>query len=82
MPLLEEWGIASRLASTSDLPGCFDGSVTTLADAWLGSLTTSELAEVEILPGGPDPVVREALELASRYGVESQDPNQPDTSED
>src|ERR1700722_18226857 len=27
MPLLEEWGIASRLASTLDLPGCFEGAV-------------------------------------------------------
>src|SRR5579859_3685046 len=55
MPLLEEWGIASRLASTLDLPGCFDGSVTALAEAWLGSLTPSELAEVEIFRNGDVP---------------------------
>jgi dihydroorotate dehydrogenase electron transfer subunit len=52
MPLLEEWGIASRLASTLDLPGCFDGSVTALADTWLRSLGAAERAEVEIFAYG------------------------------
>ena len=74
MPLLEEWGIASRLASTLDLPGCFEGSAVALADAWLGSLTASELAEVEIFPNGPASMVGAALELAGRYGVECQSP--------
>jgi dihydroorotate dehydrogenase electron transfer subunit len=48
MPLLEEWGIASRLASTLDLPGCFDGPVTELAQGWLNSLAAAERAEVEV----------------------------------
>src|ERR1700740_2109983 len=48
MPLLEEWGIASRLASTLDLPGCFEGAVTALANTWLASLRPDELGEVEI----------------------------------
>lgn len=69
MPLLEEWDIASRLASTLDLPGCFDGSVIALADAWLTSLSAAELAEVEIFPNGPAPMVQEAVELSARYGV-------------
>jgi dihydroorotate dehydrogenase electron transfer subunit len=70
MPLLEEWGIASRLASTLDLPGCFDGTVTALADAWLSTLTTSELTEVEIFPSGPTSMTQEAAQLSERYGVE------------
>ena len=69
MPLLEEWGVASRLASTLDLPGCFEGPVTALADAWLSSLTSSELTEVEIFPNGPASTVQEAAELAARHGV-------------
>jgi dihydroorotate dehydrogenase electron transfer subunit len=69
MPLLEEWGIASRLASTLDLPGCFEGPVITLADSWLSSLSPAELAEVEIFANGPDQMVREAMELASKYGI-------------
>jgi dihydroorotate dehydrogenase electron transfer subunit len=54
MPLLEEWGIASRLASPLGLPGCFDGPVTALADLWLGSLEPAERAEVEIVTYGFD----------------------------
>lgn len=72
MPLLEEWGVASRLASTLDLPGCFEGLVIALADTWLSSLSPAELAEVEIFPNGPDPIVPEALELAARYGIACQ----------
>jgi hypothetical protein len=75
MPLLEEWGVASRLASTLDLPGCFEGSAVALANAWLGSLTASELAEVEVFPNGPASMVRAALELAGQHGVECQEPS-------
>jgi dihydroorotate dehydrogenase electron transfer subunit len=49
MPLLEEWGIASRLASTLDLPGCFEGTATALADIWLASLSAEERAQVEVV---------------------------------
>jgi dihydroorotate dehydrogenase electron transfer subunit len=72
MPLLEEWGVASRLASTLDLPGCFEGPVIALAETWLSSLSPADLAEVEIFPNGPDPIVPEALELAARYGIACQ----------
>jgi dihydroorotate dehydrogenase electron transfer subunit len=72
MPLLEEWSVASRLASTLDLPGCFEGSVIALADAWLGSLTPSELAKVEIFPSGPASMVQEVAKLAARYDVACQ----------
>ena len=69
MPLLEEWGIASRLASTADFPGCFDGLVTDLADAWLNSLGSADLSEVEIFSHGPTPMLEATAELARRYGV-------------
>ena len=72
MPLLEEWGIASRLASTADLPGCFEGSVTDLAGAWLSSLSPADLAEVEILSCGPPPMLESAAALARRYNVPHQ----------
>ncbi|MDB6090870.1 MAG: dihydroorotate dehydrogenase electron transfer subunit [Gammaproteobacteria bacterium] len=72
MPLLEEWGIASRLASKSDFPGCFDGFVTALADAWLGSLGPAELAEVEIFSCGPTPMLEATAKVARRYGVPCQ----------
>jgi hypothetical protein len=72
MPLLEEWGIASRLASALDLPGCFEGTVTELADAWLNSLSPPDLAEVEILSCGPTSTLDATAKLARRYGVPCQ----------
>jgi dihydroorotate dehydrogenase electron transfer subunit len=72
MPLLEEWGIPSRLATCSDFPGCYDGFVTALADAWLTSLGPQELAEVEIFACGPTPMLRATAQLARRHGVPCQ----------
>jgi dihydroorotate dehydrogenase electron transfer subunit len=72
MPLLEEWGVPSRLASRSDFPGCFPGFVTELADAWLGSLGSAELAEVEIFSCGPTPMLVASAALARRYDVPCQ----------
>ena len=72
MPMLDEWGIASRLASKSDFPGCFDGFVTQLGDAWLASLGPSELAEVEIFACGPTPMLEATAKVARKYGVACQ----------
>lgn len=72
MPLLEEWGVPSRLATKSDFPGCFDGFVTGLADAWLASLGPAELAEVEIFACGPTPMLQATAQLARRHGVPCQ----------
>ncbi len=72
MPLLEEWGVPSRLASRSDFPGCFPGLVTELADAWLGSLGSAQLAELEIFSCGPTPMLAASTSLARRYGVPCQ----------
>ena len=41
MPLLESLGVPSRLASRSDLAGCYSGYVTELAAEWLASLDTA-----------------------------------------
>ena len=72
MPLLEEWGVPSRLASRADLPGCFAGFVTELADAWLASLSASELAQVEIFACGPTPMLKACAALARRFKVPAQ----------
>jgi hypothetical protein len=69
MPLLEGWGIASRLASTLDLPGCFEGTVAELADTWLSSLGQTDLAKVEIFSRGPTPMLEAIEALARRHGV-------------
>jgi dihydroorotate dehydrogenase electron transfer subunit len=72
MPLLEEWGVPSRLASRADFPGCFPGFVTQLADTWLKSLGSKELAEVEIFACGPTPMLEVITQVARRYGVPCQ----------
>src|SRR4051812_45165309 len=72
MPLLDEWGVASRLASRSDFAGCFDGFVTQLADKWLDALNADGLAEVEVFACGPTPMLEATAKLARRYGVPCQ----------
>ena len=72
MPLLEEWGVPSRLASLRDYPGCHSGFVTELADAWLASLGPAELREVEIFSCGPTPMLKASAALARRHGVACQ----------
>ncbi|MEP7248053.1 MAG: dihydroorotate dehydrogenase electron transfer subunit [Gammaproteobacteria bacterium] len=72
MPMLDEWGVASRLASRSDFPGCFDGFVTQLADELLSTLGAAELAEVEIFSCGPTPMLEATARLARKHGVPCQ----------
>jgi dihydroorotate dehydrogenase electron transfer subunit len=72
MPLIEEWGIGSRLASRSGFDGCFDGFVTELADAWLTTLAPEELQKVEIFACGPTPMLEAATRLARRHAVACQ----------
>ena len=72
MPLLDEWGIASRLASRADFPGCFDGFVTELADQWLSALDRGALSQVEVFACGPTPMLAATAKLARRYGVPCQ----------
>ena len=71
-PLLEEWGVPSRLASRAEFPGCFPGFVTELAAEWLGSLSEAQLAQVEIFSCGPTPMLRASAELARRFKVPCQ----------
>ena len=71
-PLLESWGIPSRLASLSGFDGCFNGYVTELADQWLQTLTPADLATVEVFACGPTPMLEATAALASRYGLPCQ----------
>jgi len=72
MPLLEEWGIASRLTSKSGFPGCHDGYVTDLARLWLAQLDAKTLSEVEIFTCGPTPMLKAVAALAAEFGVACQ----------
>lgn len=72
MPMLEEWGIPSRLATLAGYPGCYEGYVTDLAAAWLGSLDAAALAEVEMFACGPTVMLKAAAAVARRFGVPCQ----------
>lgn len=69
MPLLESWGIASRLASLQDFPRCFRGYVTDLARQWLSALSAEQLAEVQVFACGPTPMLRAVADLAREFGL-------------
>ncbi|HEX6570887.1 MAG TPA: dihydroorotate dehydrogenase electron transfer subunit [Steroidobacteraceae bacterium] len=72
MPLLDDWGIASRLASFGGFPGCFHGFVTDLAASWLETLDAPALAQVEVFACGPTPMLRATARVARRFGVPCQ----------
>lgn len=72
MPMLDEWGVPSRLASLAGYPGCFEGYVTDLAAAWLRSLDRAELDEVEMFACGPTIMLKAAAAVARRFNVPCQ----------
>ena len=72
MPLLEEWGVPSRLATLAGYAGCYAGYVTDLASEWLGSLAPDQLQEVEIFSCGPTPMLKAVAKVAQRFGVPCQ----------
>jgi len=72
MPLLEELGVACRLASLSGFDGCHRGYVTGLADAWIDSLQPAERAEVELFACGPEPMLQAVAAIAKRQSLPCQ----------
>ena len=72
MPLLDEWGVASRLASQSGFPGCHDGFVTDLARGWLAALDDAQRTEVEVFACGPAPMLAAAARLAREFSLACQ----------
>jgi dihydroorotate dehydrogenase electron transfer subunit len=72
MPLLDGWGVPSRLASFAGFAGCYHGYVTDLAADWLGSLDAAAIAEVEVFACGPTPMLRACAAVARRFGVPCQ----------
>ena len=72
MPLLDEWGIPSRLASLAGYPGCYEGYVTDLAAAWLTSLDKAALTEVEMFACGPTVMLKAAAAVARHFNIPCQ----------
>jgi dihydroorotate dehydrogenase electron transfer subunit len=72
MPMLDEWGIPSRLASLAGYPGCYEGYVTDLASTWLQSLDQSELNEMEMFACGPTVMLKAVAAVARRFNIPCQ----------
>lgn len=72
MPLLEDWGIPSRLASLQGYAGCFEGYITDLARTWLQSLDEPGRNEVQLLGCGPTPMLKAVAALAREFDLPCQ----------
>lgn len=71
MPLLEDWGIPSRLTSLQGYPGCYDGYVTDLARLYIAALE-DDINEIEIFSCGPAPMLRAVAALAREFHLPCQ----------
>lgn len=71
-PLLEKWGVPSRLATLSGFSGCFDSYVTELARLWLQQQPAEIIQQVELFACGPTPMLRAAAALAREFDVACQ----------
>jgi dihydroorotate dehydrogenase electron transfer subunit len=72
MPLMEDWGIASRLTSQQGFAGCFEGYLTDLARCWLEALDEGQRQEVQIFSCGPTPMMRASAQLAADFDIPCQ----------
>lgn len=72
MPLLEDWGIPSRLCSQQDFAGCHQGFVTDLARHWLEAMPKRQHEEIEIFCCGPTPMLKAVAWLAQEFDLPCQ----------
>jgi dihydroorotate dehydrogenase electron transfer subunit len=72
MPLLDDWGVPSRLTSKAGFPGCHEGYVTDLARLWLQQLNAAARDEVELFACGPTPMLRAVAQLAREFALPCQ----------
>lgn len=72
MPLMEEWGIPSRLASSSEFVGTFRGNVTELARLWLDAQSPEHLGQTGIFACGPTPMLEAVARLSREFDVPCQ----------
>lgn len=72
MTLLEDWGVASRLATLQGYAGCHNGYVTELARQWLEGQSAQNRSEIEIFACGPTPMLRSVAKLAQDFALPCQ----------
>jgi dihydroorotate dehydrogenase electron transfer subunit len=66
MPLLDDWGVASRLTSQQGYQGCFEGYVHQLAEHWFKNLDHKIQHGVEVFACGPTKMLKAVAEFAKR----------------
>ena len=72
LPLLDDWGIPSRLASRRGFPGVYEGFVTDLARHWLEAVGRERRTEVEVFACGPTPMLAAVARLARTWELPCQ----------
>lgn len=72
MPLLEDWGVPSRLASLQGYAGCYEGYITGLARHWLDALNDAQRDQVQVFSCGPHPMLQAVAKLAKDYDLPCQ----------
>lgn len=69
MPLLEAWGIPTRLCSLAGYEGCFNGYVTELLEQYLAGKDATELAQIKLFSCGPTLMLKAVADLAAQYDI-------------
>lgn len=72
MPLLDDWGIASRLSSQQNFQGCFQGYVHELAEHWFNNLDHKTKQGVEVFACGPKPMLQAVAKFAKQHKLPCQ----------
>jgi len=72
MPLLEQWGIACRLASLQGFDGAHRGYVTDVARRWLDAMDAPQLEDTQVFACGPHAMLEAVAALAREYGLPCQ----------
>lgn len=72
MPLLDDWGIASRLTSQQDYQGCYPGYVHELAEKWVESLDETSKQGIEVFSCGPTPMLQAVAAFAKKHNLPCQ----------
>ncbi len=72
MPLLDDWGIASRLTSQQGYQGCYQGFVHELAEQWVQGLDEQTKKGVEVFSCGPTPMLQAVAVFAKKYSLPCQ----------
>ncbi len=72
MPLLDDRGVPSRLASLQGYSGCYEGYITDLARHWLDALDDEQRNQVSVYACGPHPMLAAVAGLANDYALPCQ----------